>query len=52
MILDPDKYIKPGMSADIDIVTNELSNVLAVPNTAIKPYQKGRQASRYRCLAF
>ncbi len=41
-VTDPDEKLKPGMTADVDIVTNTLSDVLSVPNTAIKPYQKGR----------
>jgi HlyD family secretion protein len=41
-ITNPDGRIKPGMTADVDIVTNELSDVLSVPNTSVKPYQKGR----------
>ncbi|MDD3003077.1 MAG: efflux RND transporter periplasmic adaptor subunit [Candidatus Shapirobacteria bacterium] len=41
-IIDADEKIKSGMTADADIITSELTNVLAVPNTAIKPYQKGR----------
>jgi HlyD family secretion protein len=45
-ITDPDDLIKPGMTADVDIVTRELTNVLSVPNTAIKPYQKGRAVRR------
>ncbi|MBU1031310.1 efflux RND transporter periplasmic adaptor subunit [Patescibacteria group bacterium] len=38
----PDDKLKPGMTADVDIITNKLEGVLSVPNTAIKPYQKGR----------
>ncbi len=41
-ITDHDDKLKPGMSADVDIVTNEMKDVLSVSNTAIKPYQKGR----------
>lgn len=41
-IADHDDRIKPGMTADVDIVTNRLTDALTVPNTAIKPYQKGR----------
>ena len=39
---DPDEMIKPGMSADVDITTKELKDVLGVPSTSVKPYQKGR----------
>jgi RND family efflux transporter MFP subunit len=41
-ITDTDDRIKPGMTADVDIITNKLADVLSVPNTAVKPYQKGR----------
>ena len=41
-ITDPDGYLRSGMTADVDITTGELANVLSVPNTAVKPYQKGR----------
>jgi len=41
-IIDADEKIKSGMTADADIITSELTDVLAVSNTAIKPYQKGR----------
>jgi RND family efflux transporter MFP subunit len=41
-ITDADDRIKSGMTADIDIITNKLTDVLSVPNTAVKPYQKGR----------
>jgi len=41
-VIDADEKIKSGMTTDADIVTSELTDVLAVSNTAIKPYQKGR----------
>lgn len=41
-VSDPDENLKSGMNADIDIFTQELEDALTVPNTAIKPYQKGR----------
>ncbi len=41
-IVDPDDKIKSNMTIDVDIITNELEGVLSVPNTAVKPYQKGR----------
>ncbi len=34
-ILDADSLIKPGMTADIDIIVGEAHNVLLVPKTAI-----------------
>lgn len=37
-----DENIKSGMTADVDIITNELTNVLVISNAAVKPYQKGR----------
>ncbi|MDD5147322.1 MAG: efflux RND transporter periplasmic adaptor subunit [Candidatus Daviesbacteria bacterium] len=42
ILTDSDDRIKSGMTADVDIVTNKLTDVLAVPNSAVKPYQKGR----------
>lgn len=41
-ILDPDERLRPGMTADVDITTKKLTNVLTVPNAAVKPYQGGR----------
>lgn len=41
-VQDPDENLKSGMNADVDILTQELKDVLTVPNSAIKPYQKGR----------
>jgi HlyD family secretion protein len=41
-VTNPDENLKSGMNADVDILTKNLTNVLAVPNAAIKPYQKGR----------
>jgi len=41
-VIDADEKIKSGMTVDADIITSELTDVLAVSNTAIKPYQKGR----------
>lgn len=38
----PYKALKSGMSADVDIVTNKVRNVLTVPNAVVKPYQGGR----------
>lgn len=44
-VLNPDDNLRPGMTADVDIVTKSLSNVLVVPNSAVKPYQ-GKKAVR------
>lgn len=41
-ITNPDEKLRQGMNADVDIVTEELKNVLSVPNSAVKPYQGGR----------
>lgn len=41
-IANSDENLKPGMNADVDIITKESIDVLTVPNSAIKPYQKGR----------
>ena len=41
-VTDPDENLRPGMSADVQIITKEISNVLTVPNSAVKPYQGGR----------
>lgn len=41
-VLNPDQNLRPGMNADVEITTNTLTNVLSVPNSAIKPYQGGR----------
>lgn len=41
-VTDSDANLRSGMTADVDIVTSELTDVLSVPNTAVKPYQKGR----------
>jgi HlyD family secretion protein len=45
-VTDFDHRLKPGMTADVDIVTSELTDVLSVPNSAVKPYQKGRAVRR------
>jgi len=45
-IVDSDDKIKSNMTIDVDIITNELEGVLSVPNTAVKPYQKGRAVRR------
>lgn len=41
-ILNPDSNIRPGMTVDAEIITNELKDVISVPNSAVKPYQGGR----------
>lgn len=41
-IIDPDPRLRPGMTADVDIITSKLEDVLVVPNAAVKPYQGGR----------
>lgn len=41
-VLNPDNNLRPGMTADVEITTNELKGVLTVPNSAVKPYQGGR----------
>jgi HlyD family secretion protein len=42
LISNPDTQLRPGMNADAEIVTNQLEDVLSVPNTSVKPYQGGR----------
>ncbi|MBP9719191.1 MAG: efflux RND transporter periplasmic adaptor subunit [Candidatus Levybacteria bacterium] len=41
-VLDADNRLRPGMNVDVEIITTKLSNVLSVPNAAVKPYQGGR----------
>lgn len=41
-ILDPDNSLRPGMTADVEITTKELRDVLTVPSAAVKPYKGGR----------
>lgn len=41
-VTDPDENLRPGMSADVQIITKEINDVLTVPNSAVKPYQGGR----------
>lgn len=41
-ILDRDKQLKPGMSADVAIQTETVSNVLSIPNASVKPYKGGK----------
>lgn len=41
-IVNPESELKSGMTVDVDILTNELTEILSVPNAAIKPYQGGK----------
>ena len=41
-VIDADGGLRPGMTADVEVVTKELKDVLSVPNAAVKPYQGGR----------
>ena len=40
-LMDKDKAMRPGMSADVEIVVKELKNVIAVPITCIN-FEKGQ----------
>lgn len=42
-IQNADKAVKPGMTANVDIAVDKATDVLTVPNAAIKPY-KGKKA--------
>lgn len=44
-VLNPDENLRPGMTADADIITKRLTDILSVPNSAVKPYQ-GSKAVR------
>jgi RND family efflux transporter MFP subunit len=44
-LTEGDKQIKPGMTTQIDITTQEKNDVIAIPTVAIKPYQ-GEKAVR------
>lgn len=39
-ITDPTDVIRPGMTANVDIEVAQERNILTVPNSAIKPYQR------------
>jgi len=41
-ITDPDEQIKSGMSASVDIVVNELTNVLVVPTSSLRTVGSNR----------
>jgi RND family efflux transporter MFP subunit len=46
-VVDVDSRIRSGMTVDVDIVTKKLTNVLSVPNSAVKPYKGGRAVRVY-----
>jgi HlyD family secretion protein len=35
-IIDPDENVKPGMTAAVNVVVNQLDNVLLIPNRAVR----------------
>lgn len=41
-ITDPISAIRPGMTANVDISVDKVTNVLTVSNGAVKPYKGGR----------
>ncbi len=41
-LTDPDDQVKPGMTAAVNVIVNELSDVLLVPNRAVR-FREGRQ---------
>ena len=41
-VIDGGSALLPGMNVDVTITTEKLTNVLAVPNAAVKPYKGGR----------
>lgn len=41
-ITNPLASIRPGMTANVDIAVDKVSNVLTVSNSAVKPYKGGR----------
>lgn len=41
-LYDPDELVKPGMTAAVNIVINQLTDVLLVPNRAVR-FRDGRQ---------
>ncbi len=43
VISDPTSEIRSGMTANVDIEVDKISNTLTVPNSAVKPYQ-GKKA--------
>ncbi len=36
LLADPDQYVKPGMTAAVTVVVNQLEDVLLVPNRAVR----------------
>jgi len=42
VIKDPDEQLRAGMSADVEIVTEEVEDVLSVPNSAVRSVGGGR----------
>lgn len=41
-ILDPDANVRPGMTAAVNIIVNEIKDVLVVPNRAIRMFEGKR----------
>jgi len=41
-ITNPNDSLRAGMSADTEITTNTVNNVITLPNSSIKPYQGGK----------
>ena len=48
LVPNPDKILKPGMTANVSIITAEKNNVLAVPNAALRfrPPEKANAAKK------
>jgi multidrug efflux pump subunit AcrA (membrane-fusion protein) len=46
-ITDPITSIRPGMTANVDISVDKVTNVLTVSNSAVKPYKGGRAVRVY-----
>jgi HlyD family secretion protein len=48
LVPNPDKILKPGMTANVSIITAEKNNVLAVPNAALRfrPAEKANAAKK------
>jgi HlyD family secretion protein len=48
LVGNPDKILKPGMTANVSIITAEKNNVLAVPNAALRfrPPEKANAAKK------
>jgi RND family efflux transporter MFP subunit len=41
-ILNPDEKLRSGMNVDVEITTKKVTDVITVPNSAVKPYQGSR----------